>query len=198
MRRQGIGKRMLTAAEQWTATQGCKEMASDTHVENTVSLMAHQALGFEESSRAVHLRKRLTEVRGTAAEQINPSRQLKLLVVDGAFAICRLGADAPIPPWATASQFFSITRTADELSIVGQQDAVPEGILCERDWRCLRVAGMTPFSVVGVLAWLTAPLAEAGISVFAISTFDTNYLLVKEKALTAALDALRRQGHALL
>jgi hypothetical protein len=121
--------------------------------------------------------------------------QLNLIVVDGILAICRLGSDSPIPSWATAGDFFSISRTADELSIVCRQDAVPDGVLCERGWRCLRVAGTIPFSLVGVLASLMVPLAEAGISVFANSTFDTDYLLVKEKDLTAALDALNQQGH---
>src|SRR6185437_6302828 len=98
----------------------------------------------------------------------------------GTFAVCRLGADATIPPWATAGSFFSITRTADELSVVCNQDAVPEGVVSERGWRCLRVAGTMPFSVIGVLASLTVPLAQAGISIFAVSTFDTDYLLVKQ------------------
>src|SRR5215468_2715455 len=124
-------------------------------------------------------------------------QQLTLIVVDGNFAVCRLEPGAPIPPWATAGDLFSITRTADELSVVCRQDAVPDGINCERGWRCLRVAGSIPFSVVGVLASLTALLAEAGISAFAISTFDTDYLLVKEKDLTMALAVLRRQGHAI-
>ena len=111
--------------------------------------------------------------------------------------MCRLEPGAPIPAWATAGDFFSIIRTADELSVVCRQDAVPEGIPCEWGWRCLRVAGAIPFSVVGVLASLTAPLAEAGISVFAISTFDTDYLLVKAEDLERAVDALRGQGHTI-
>jgi hypothetical protein len=122
-------------------------------------------------------------------------RQLTLLVVDGIFAVCGLEPDAPIPPWATAGDLFSITRTADELSVDCPQEGVPEGVNCERGWRCLRVAGTIPFSVVGVLASLTAPLAEAGLSLFAVSTFDTDYLLVRENDLGAARDALRRQGH---
>jgi hypothetical protein len=124
-------------------------------------------------------------------------QQLTLIVVDSVFAVCRLEPGAPIPVWSTADDFFSITRTADELSVVCRQDAVPEGINCERGWRCLRVAGTIPFSVVGVLASLTAPLAEAGISVFAISTFDTDYLLVKAEDLERAVDALRRRGHTI-
>jgi hypothetical protein len=78
---------------------------------------------------------------------------------------------------------------------VCRQDAVPKGVNCERDWRCLRVAGTIPFSAGGILASLTASLAEVGISLFAVSTFDTDYLLVKEKDFEAALNALRRQGH---
>jgi hypothetical protein len=78
--------------------------------------------------------------------------QLPLLVLDGRFAICRLGNDAPVPSWATMGSFFSITRTAEELSVVCQEQAVPEGVSSEKGWRCLRVAGTIPFSVVGVLA----------------------------------------------
>src|SRR5438093_11466986 len=118
-------------------------------------------------------------------------RRLTLTVLADQFAVCKLTPEAPIPAWAITGAFSSITRTADELSIVCRQDAVPEGAVCERGWRCLRVAGTIPFSAVGVLASLTAPLAEAGISLFAVSTFDTDYLLVKEKDLEAALDALR-------
>jgi hypothetical protein len=124
-------------------------------------------------------------------------QQLTLLMVDGIFAVGRLEPDATIPPWATAGDFFSITRTTDELSVVCPQEAVPEGVQCERGWRCLRVAGTMPFSVVGILASLTAPLAEAGISVFAISTFDTDYLFVKAEDLESAVDVLRRRGHTI-
>jgi hypothetical protein len=125
-------------------------------------------------------------------------RQLTIIALDHTFAICRLGSDASIPPWASTGNFFTITRTTDELSIVCRQDAVPEGIQSERGWRCLRVAGTIPFSVVGVLASLTAPLAQAGISVFAVSTYDADYLLVKEESLAAAMDALGRWGHTIL
>jgi predicted metal-dependent HD superfamily phosphohydrolase len=134
--------------------------------------------------------------RNIAAEIARLARvQLTLLPVDGTFAVCRLAGAAPIPPWATASPFLSITRTANELSVVCRQDAVPEGVVCERGWHCVRVAGTMPFTVVGVLASLTAPLADAGVSVFAVSTFDTDYLLVKSDDLARAVDALRRHGH---
>lgn len=120
-----------------------------------------------------------------------------LLVVEGTFAVCRLCAGGPLPSWATAGDFFSITRTADELSVVCRESAVPDGITGERGWRCLRVAGAMPFTAVGVLASLTAPLADAGISLFALSTFDTDYLLVKASDFDAAVGALRRHGHTL-
>jgi hypothetical protein len=129
-----------------------------------------------------------------SGKQLVP-HQLSLIFVDGTFAVCRLASEMSLPGWATAGGFFSITRAADELSVVCRQDAVPEGIVCERGWRCLGVAGTMPFSVVGVLASMTAPLAEAGISVFAISTFDTDYLLVKDKDFDKAVAALRQAGH---
>jgi hypothetical protein len=120
---------------------------------------------------------------------------LRLLVVGGTFAVCRLPTGTPLPPWATDGAFYSVTRTADELSVVCHDGAVPAGVVCERGWRCLRVAGAMSFAVVGVLASLTAPLAEAGISLFAISTFDTDYLLVKAERLLEAVAVLRAAGH---
>ena len=121
--------------------------------------------------------------------------QRELIVLPQKFAVCRLSGDATIPPWATEEEFFSITRTADELSLVCSQDLVPEGILCEREWRCLRVAGTMAFSTVGVVAGLSRPLAEAGIGIFVVSTFDTDYLLAKEHDWPQVIDVLRRQGY---
>jgi predicted metal-dependent HD superfamily phosphohydrolase len=118
-----------------------------------------------------------------------------LTVLPDTYAVCRLDADAAVPPWATTGSFFSFTRTTDELSVVCLQSFVPDGIKCERDWRCLQLAGPIAFTTVGVLASLVQPLAEAAISVFAVSTFDTDYLLVKAADLTRAIDALRTCGH---
>jgi hypothetical protein len=119
-----------------------------------------------------------------------------LTILPDTFAVCRLDAGAAVPPWATTGSFLSITRTAEELSVVCLQSVVPEGVRCERDWRCVQLAGPIPFSTVGVLASLVQPLAKAAISVFAISTFDTDYLLVKAADLARAIDAWRRCGHA--
>jgi hypothetical protein len=122
---------------------------------------------------------------------------LHLILLSDTFAICRLAPDAAIPPWATAGSLFSITRTNDELSVVCLQALVPEKVQSERGWRCLRVAGAMDFSQVGILASLVGPLAESSISVFAISTFDTDYLLVKQADLEKATTALRQVGHTI-
>lgn len=107
----------------------------------------------------------------------------------------RLAADSPLPLWATDAEFFSVTRTSDELSIVCSADQIPSGLASETGWRVLKVTGPFALSEVGVLAALSAPLAEAEVSLFAISTFDTDYLLVSEKQLDAAIAALRAAGH---
>src|SRR5262249_27869099 len=107
----------------------------------------------------------------------------------------RLASDAPIPDWATAGRFFSVTRTSDELSIVCDQAVVPEGVHCERNWRCVRVVGSMLFSAIGVLASLAVPLAAARIGIFAVSTFETDYLFVNEADFANAIDALRAAGH---
>jgi len=120
-------------------------------------------------------------------------RPLTLLLLEDRIGICRLGPEAALPSWALITGFVSITRTANELSVVCLESQVPEGIRCERGWRCLGVAGVLPFSAVGVLASLTAPLAEARVSVFAVSTFDTDYSFVKEEDWTKACEAAAKR-----
>ncbi len=113
-------------------------------------------------------------------------------------AICRLSSRSAIPLWALSSDFFSLTRTSEELSIVCPQASVPSDIQCERDWRCVKVQGPIDFATTGVLASLTEPLAQAQISFFAISTYDTDYVLVKEENLNRALHALKETGHEIV
>jgi hypothetical protein len=120
---------------------------------------------------------------------------LTLSLLPDNFSICRLGPEVDIPPWALAGDFFSITRTKEELSLVCSQEIVPNGIQCEQGWRCIMVRGPLDFSVTGILASLTTSLAEAGISIFAISTFDTDYLLVKADNLQRAILKLKEAGH---
>jgi aminoglycoside 6'-N-acetyltransferase I len=195
MRRQGIGRKLVTKAEQWAAAQGCEEMASDAHLDNTVSHEAHKALGFEVSSRLVHFRKRLTGITCEVTIRSFDTPRLRILGVAGLFAVCKVAKGSPIPPWASQGDLFSVTRTADELSVVCRQEVVPDGVVCERGWRCLRVAGTMPFTLVGVLASLATPVGRAGVGIFAFSTFDTDYLLVKTAEMHKAVDALRAAGH---
>ncbi len=122
---------------------------------------------------------------------------LRLSTLEGRLAVCRLGADAEIPPWATQAPFFSVTRTRDELSVVCPEDAVPAGALAaiEGGWRALRLDGTFGFGLVGVLASLAVPLAESGVGILAIATHDTDYVLVKESQLDLARRTLRERGH---
>jgi hypothetical protein len=122
-------------------------------------------------------------------------RCFDLTVLQGSFAIVRLGADAPVPRWATQGEFFSITRTRDEVSVICVADQIPSGIASEKGWRALKVNGPFASSEIGVLAALATPLAEAKVSLFATSTFDTDYLLVSETQLHAAIAALKGAGH---
>jgi hypothetical protein len=123
---------------------------------------------------------------------------LTLTALPDSYAICRLAPGQPIPAWAIAAEgFVSITRTADELSVVCSEASAPEGIAASRGWRCLRVEGPLDFALVGVLGSLAAPLAEAGVSIFAISTYDTDYLLVSEQDVAAAIQALKTAGHTM-
>ena len=122
---------------------------------------------------------------------------LNLTVLPGTYAVCRLDSQANLPGWATSGDFFSVTRTAGELSVVCEEGAVPEGVTREGDWRCLRVRGPLDFGLTGILASLLAPLAEAGISIFAISTYDTDYIMVKAANLERAIAALSRSGHVI-
>jgi hypothetical protein len=94
--------------------------------------------------------------------------------------------------------FFSITRTADELSVVCQQSNVPEEVQAELDWRAFKLEGPIDFGVTGVLYKLTEPLAQAQIGIFAISTYDTDYLLVKDANLLAAVEALTQAGYTIV
>ena len=120
---------------------------------------------------------------------------LTLTVLPGTYAVCRLAPEDSLPRWATSGDFFSITRTSDELSVVCEQSGVAEGVTCEGDWRCLRVRGPLDFGLTGILASLAAPLAEAGISIFAISTYDTDYVMVKAADLERATAELSRSGY---
>lgn len=122
-------------------------------------------------------------------------RRFTLSVLPEKLAIARLDAGSAIPPWATAGGFFCVTRTAEEVSIVCEAGRVPEGVKAQQGWRALRVRGPFDLSEVGVMAALSTALARDGVSVLAIATFDTDYLLVSGEQLQVAIAALRNAGH---
>lgn len=121
--------------------------------------------------------------------------ELTLTLAPERFAVCRLAPDAPIPPLPLGRSLLALTLTSDELSLVLPEDSAPENATIEGGWRALRVVGPLDFELTGVLASLAQPLADARLSLFAISTFDTDYLLVRDATLSEALAALRAAGH---
>ena len=112
--------------------------------------------------------------------------------------VCRLDKNELIPEWAQKSDFFSITRTSDELSIVCSQKDIPSGIKFEGDWKILKIEGPLDFSLVGILASITAILAQKRISIFAISTYDTDYILVKDKDIDNAINAVSNERYEII
>jgi hypothetical protein len=121
---------------------------------------------------------------------------MRLGVLADPLAVCRLDAAAPVPEWALAAgELSAVVRTPDELSVVCAEARVPPGVPTEPGWRALAVAGPLDLDMVGVLAALAAPLAEAGISIFAVCTYETDYLLVPETKLELAVAALESGGH---
>lgn len=124
-----------------------------------------------------------------------PELRLTLTVLKETFAVCQLHTGDALPAWALEADFFSITRTPAELSVVIPQRFIKGSFPCERDWRCMEVAGPLGFTEVGILAALITPLARANVSIFAISSYNTDYILVKEKDLETAVSVLSHQGH---
>jgi hypothetical protein len=121
---------------------------------------------------------------------------VQLYVLDELYAVARLEPDAALPAWATTGHFWSITRSDTELSIVCRQDDVPPDASAERGWCAFEVAGPLDFSLTGVVSSLVAPLADEEIPLFVVSTFETDYLLVREHDLRRSVDALTSAGHS--
>ncbi|MBD2104707.1 ACT domain-containing protein [Leptolyngbya sp. FACHB-261] len=130
-----------------------------------------------------------------AATQAATAAGLQLSVLAERLAVCRLEPTEPIPVWAVSGAFFAVVKTVEELSIVCPQSQVPDGVIHEANWQGFKVAGPLNFALTGILAALANPLAQAGISIFAVSTYDTDYLLVREQHLEQAIAVLRQAGH---
>ena len=120
---------------------------------------------------------------------------LRFSVLPGSWAVVRLPPDAEVPAAALVPPFHSVTRTLHELSLVCPDHAVPEGSRAERGWAVLVLAGPFPFELTGILLSFLAPLAAMGVGIFAMSTFDTDYVLVKREKLDTAIEALVAAGH---
>jgi uncharacterized protein len=123
---------------------------------------------------------------------------LKLRTVRGSFGVAQLAVDADVPTWAYGPGFFTVSRTDEELSIVCLSDRIPGGVTVEHGWACLQLVGPFEFTLTGILLAVLQPLALAGVGIFAISTFNTDYVLVKEANHTTAIDALRSGGHSVI
>lgn len=122
---------------------------------------------------------------------------LTLSILPGRLAVCRLPPGAPLPGRPASTRFWSVTRTDEELSLVLPEEAAPAGGVVEPGWRCLKVRGPLDFSLTGILASLAGPLAEAGVPIFALSTYDTDYILVKENNLEKTRQVLTANGHTI-
>lgn len=122
-------------------------------------------------------------------------RRLRLTLVPEALAVCRLPADAGLPGWAWQGPLAAVSRTPRELTVVCAEWAAPQAAAAERGWRALRIEGVFDFAETGILASVAVPLADAAVGIFAFSTWETDYVLVRESQLEAALGALRRAGH---
>ncbi len=121
--------------------------------------------------------------------------QLDIDMLAGLYAICRLAPDAPIPAWARGAEFTAIACTPEEVSVVCAEERVPPGVRASRGWCVLKLRGPFDLTAVGVLASVAQPLANAGVSVMAIATFDTDYVLVRNEQLASAMAALGAAGH---
>jgi hypothetical protein len=120
---------------------------------------------------------------------------LNLTSLQGSFSICQLDPKSEIPAWASKGVFFSITHTSYELSIICEQKFIPENTKCEPNWHVLMIEGPFNFGEIGILDSITKHLAQASISLLAVSTFDTDFVLIKSSQFNEAIKILRSAGH---
>ena len=122
--------------------------------------------------------------------------KMTLKLLPERLAIWKIPPGKPVPPFPRNQPgFWSITRTGEEISVVSDARKVPDETQVEAGWRCFSVAGPLDFSLTGIIASLSAPLAEAGISIFTISTFDTDHILIRDHQVNHAIKILETAGH---
>ncbi len=123
---------------------------------------------------------------------------MQLQILENKLKVAKLKSDAKIPEAVLAQGFYSITRTDEELSIVVDEDVAIESDAMEDGWRAIRITGILDFSLIGILSKISTVLAQAEISIFALSTYNTDYILVKANQLDAAVDVLKQNGYQIL
>ncbi|MDY0236466.1 MAG: ACT domain-containing protein [Gudongella sp.] len=123
---------------------------------------------------------------------------LTMKLLKDEYGVARLDVLDEVPKWVVKGEFYSITKTEDELSILCSEIDIPSDVKCERNWRILKVEGPLDFSLVGILSSISAVLAKVKISIFVISTFDTDYILVKDKDLAKSIESLRNGGYNII
>jgi len=144
-------------------------------------------------------RARLDRVKlGSSSARFKMLQKLEFRRLPGIFAVCRFPPDAAVPAWSGLGRFTSVTRTADELSVVCPLDHVPAEHKQDIRWCCFQLAGQFAFSQVGILASFIDPLAARGIPIFAVSTYDTDYVLISEEFTEAAVECLKEAGHEMI
>lgn len=121
--------------------------------------------------------------------------KLKIRLLQGIYAVCQISNREKVPSWVEEKGFFSVTKTEDEISIVMLQEKISKDMKVEKDWRILKVEGTLDFSLIGILAKISSVLAENQISIFVISTFNTDYILVKEEKIEKAMAVLNLEGY---
>ena len=123
---------------------------------------------------------------------------MNLIVLKKKYSIYKFRHNCVLPDWIYLSDFYSITKTKDELSVIAiQTDSISEKITCSKDWRILKVDGPLDFSLIGIIADISIILKEKKISIFTISTYDTDYILVKQNKLNIGIKALRDKKYTI-
>ncbi len=120
---------------------------------------------------------------------------MQLKVLDNKLKVVKMKADNTVPEIVFNKKFYSITKTEEELSIVVDEDVNIQGEIVEYNWRAIKIVGMLDFSLIGILSKISTILAKDKISIFAISTYNTDYILVKEDKLKNAIDALKKNEY---
>ena len=124
---------------------------------------------------------------------------LNFKVLPGKFAVYKFQKETPLTSWIYSSDFYSLTKTRDELSVIAvQNDDLPSDVSSSKNWRIIKIEGPLDFSLIGIIAGITEILKENGISLLTVSTYSTDYILVKQKDLYSALEALKQHGHHIL